>query len=186
MKNAPNIIISCTFNMKSRLWRYIWYLVIIHYMFDQTIQLPEQLCHIFTSIPICWWIFPNISRYLETRSRFSILLTTFVIALETLGMCLWSPFVLARPTPEKINWSNYDVVVKVFLSSNSHIINFSKKFFFWKSYFWTSNVLSQEMNWITVSINTYLFSMVLTVMNSRHVLNMKWIATTRSTFRSIV
>ena len=131
MKNAPNIIISCTFNMKSRLWRYIWYLVRIHssYMFDQTIQLSEQLCHIFTSIPICWWIFPNISRYLETRSRFSILLTTFVIALETLGMCLWSPFVLARPTPEKINWSNYDVVVKVFLSSNSHIINFSKKFF---------------------------------------------------------
>ena len=96
---------------------------------NKTIQLSEQLCHIFTSIPICWWIFPNISRYLETRSRFSILLTTFVIALETLGMCLWSPFVLARPTPEKINWSNYDVVVKVFLSSNSHIINFSKKFF---------------------------------------------------------
>ena len=127
-------------------------------------------------MPICWWIFPNISRYLETRSRFSILLTTFVIALETLGMCLWSPFVLARPTPEKINWSNYDVVVKVFLSSNSHIINFSKKFF-WKKLLLDVKC-AESRDELNYRVDQYVpFSMVLNVMNSRHVLNMKWIGT---------
>ena len=154
---------------------------------NQTIQLSEQLCHIFTSIPICWWIFPNISRYLETRSRFSILLTTFVIALETLGMCLWSPFVLARPTPEK-RWSNYDIVLKVFMSFNSHIINFSKSFE--KKLFLDIKCAElqdprYELNYRVYQYVTFL-SMVLTVINSRHVLYIKWRATTRSKYSSIV
>ena len=143
--------------------------------------------HIFTSIPICWWIFPNISRYLETRSRFSILLTTFVIALETLGMCLWSPFVLARPTPEK-RWSNYDIVLKVFMSFNSHIINFSKSF---KKKLFLDIKCAElqdpryELNYRVYQYVTFL-SMVLTVINSRHVLYIKWRATTRSKYSSIV
>ena len=143
--------------------------------------------HIFTSIPICWWIFPNISRYLETRSRFSILLTTFVIALETLGMCLWSPFVLARPTPEK-RWSNYDIVLKVFMSFNSHIINFAKSF---KKKLFLDIKCAElqdpryELNYRVYQYVTFL-SMVLTVINSRHVLYIKWRATTRSKYSSIV
>ena len=80
-------------------------------------------------MPICWWILPNISRYLETRSRFSILLTTFVIALETLGMCLWSPFVLARPTPEN------KLIQLGYCRKSFHKLKFTYHKLFTKSFF---------------------------------------------------
>ena len=136
-------------------------------------------------MPICWWIFPNISRYLETRSRFSILLTTFVIALETLGMCLWSPFVLARPTPEN------KLIQLGYCRKSFHKLQFTYHKLFTKSFFLKKLFLdvkcAESRDKLNYRVHQYLpFSMVLAVTNSRHVLNIKCMATIRSTYRSTV
>ena len=91
---------------------------------------------------------------------------------------------LARPTPEnKLIQLGY--CRKSFHKLQFTYQNFSKKFFLKKLFLDVKCAESRdELNY---RVDQYVpFFDGANVMNSRHVLNMKCIATTRSTFRSIV
>ena len=84
--------------LKYQIYFWFCYTTMLRLIVSNTYKLNLVLI-IFTSIPICWCILPNISKYPATWSKFSTWLTTLVIALDTFGMCFCSPFAAPNPPP---------------------------------------------------------------------------------------